>query len=518
MDALVPEILSAFEFASARGDEEIAVRAFNPRLDRDGYEAFGSVVETNTRDLPFLVDSVTAELQSWNVGIGRVLHPIIGTDRDAEGRIVGVVPAREALNRESVIHFELDRHLDDDLLVDLAAAIHGVLSDVLKVVADFPEMIERVGQMEELADASTARYGGEEIEEAALFLRWLRQGNFVFLGYREYEVADGRVQVVPDSGLGLLRDEGASAYARPVLLDQMPESLRERVIDGDLLIVSKTNRLAPVHRRARMDYVGVRRIDAEGHVVGEARMLGLLTTQAYSERASRIPVLRRKLARILREEDLFEGSHDYKAAVAAFESFPKDELFDADTEDLRRAVVSLLALGHQRIRLLARRGHDERSVSLIAALPRARYTPTLLLRLRDLLRRRFDSHAVDHHLVLGEADRVQIHFTVHRPAGGIPDVSFKELEREVVDLTRSWDDLLAEELEARHGLDAGKRLADRWAHRFPDYYKTSMSIGLAADDVESFERLEQCGEQFVISLQDDRDEHGHLTRIALAIR
>ena len=183
-EELAGEIVSAFEFASARGPEEIAVRAFNPRRDRDGYETAGSVLETNTRDLPFLVDSVTGELGAWSVGIARVLHPIIGTERDEEGRIVHVVSAREALSRESVIHFELDRRLDEDGLADLAAAVHSVLCDVLKVVGDFPEMIERVGDMEELADAATARYPQDEIEEAALFLRWLRQGNFVFLGYR----------------------------------------------------------------------------------------------------------------------------------------------------------------------------------------------------------------------------------------------------------------------------------------------------------------------------------------------
>ena len=111
--------------------------------------------------------------------------------------------------------------------------------------------------------------------------------------------------------------------------------------------------------------------------MGEGRILGLLTTQAYSERASRIPVLRRKLARILREEDLFEGSHDYKAAVAAFESFPKDELFDADTADLRRAVVALLELGAPAASAVRPPRPDERSVSLMVALPRARFTPTL---------------------------------------------------------------------------------------------------------------------------------------------
>ena len=145
--------------------------------------------------------------------------------------------------------------------------------------------------------------------------------------------------------------------------------MRERALEGDLLIVSKTNRLSTVHRRARMDYVGVRKVSHDGRVTGEARMLGLFTTKAYAEPASQTPLLNRKLRQILRHEDLIEGSHDYKAAVTLFDSFPKDELFSARTDDLRRAVVELLSLEGDRVRLLGRRSGDGRSASLIAALP-----------------------------------------------------------------------------------------------------------------------------------------------------
>ena len=162
--------------------------------------------------------------------------------------------------------------------------------------------------------------------------------------------------------------------------------MRKRALEGDLLIVSKTNRLSRVHRRVRMDYVGVRRISAQGEIVGEARMLGLFTTKAYAEPSSQTPLLHRKLRQILRHEDLIEGSHDYKAAVSLFDSFPKDELFAASTDDLRGAVVALLALQGEQVRLLGRRDPDSRSASLIVALPRSRYDGELLERLIDHFR------------------------------------------------------------------------------------------------------------------------------------
>src|SRR6185437_16750727 len=180
--------------------------------------------------------------------------------------------------------------------------------------------------------------------------------------------------------------------------------------EGDLLIVDKTNARAPVHRPERMDYVGVKVVSADGEIAGETRVVGLFTTKAYAEPASETPVLHRKLARLLEAEDLIEGSHDYKAAVALFDSFPKDELFAAPVADLRGALRSLLALeGTSKVRLLGRRDADGRNASLILTLPRGRYDAALVERVRGLFRRRFGTSKVETHHVLDDSERSRVH-------------------------------------------------------------------------------------------------------------
>ena len=342
--------------------------------------------------------------------------------------------------------------------------------------------------MSHLAGAGAVVYPDDEVDETTAFLDWLLQDHFIFLGYREYKITDEQICLVPGSGLGLLADEESSTFAKPVALSSLPDDVRERATTGDLMIVSKTNRLSPVHKRVRMDYVGVRRVTRDGAIVGEARMLGLFTTKAYAEPASQTPLLHRKLRQILRREDLIEGSHDYKAAVSLFDSFPKDELFIAPTDDLRRAVVTLLSLQGDQIRVMGRDAHDGRSASLIVALPARATTTTCSSALRDLFAQRFDTDAVDSQTVLGENDRVQVHFTVHAPRG-MPEVDFRELEREVRALARTWDDRLREQLDGARPAAAAS-LAARWAPRFPAYYKASVDPALAVHDVECFERLE----------------------------
>ena len=59
-----------------------------------------------------------------------------------------------------------------------------------RVVADFPAMTERVGDMVKLARAGAARYPHDEVDEVADFLDWLLHGNFILLGAREYDIAE----------------------------------------------------------------------------------------------------------------------------------------------------------------------------------------------------------------------------------------------------------------------------------------------------------------------------------------
>jgi glutamate dehydrogenase len=509
-EELFAEVAGAFDFAAGRGDRPILVRAFNPIASVHGYERSGSVLETNTEDLPFLVDSVRAVLTGQGLAVQRVLHPVVGLERDAVGQVTSVLHPREASTRESVMHFELDRRLDDEALETLAESVRAVLGDVRLAVRDFASMADRARRMVQLASAGAARYADDEVDETVAFLEWLVQEHFIFLGYREYRIDTEWVSVVPDSGLGILADEGSSKFAQPQPIASLPPDVRERALEGDLLIVSKTNRLSTVHRRARMDYVGVRKVSSDGRITGEARMLGLFTTKAYAEPASQTPLLNRKLRQILRHEDLIEGSHDYKAAVALFDSFPKDELFSARTEDLRRAVVVLLSLEGDRVRLLGRVSSDGRSASLIAAIPAARYDAELLEALSALLRERFGTDAVDTHIVLGEGERVRVHANVHVPAG-VPEVSLRELEQELISLTRTWEDGLRERLVDRFGPTRGRALAAKWGPRFPEYYRTSVDPAMVVGDVERFDRLERDELPFVVGLQNEPGR----TRVAL---
>ena len=438
-DTIPARIVSLFEFILIR-DHPAKVRVFTPTIEEHGYQTGTSIVEVCTADSPFLLDSITNEVERHEWKVAGVIHPVIGVERGQGGRLEAVRHARHTISRESVEHYQLSTQLEPEQLQSLQAGIVSVLGDVRAAVTDFHQMSAKIDRMVELVRVASSSYSQAEVDEGVAMLQWLRDDNFVFLGYREYRLTgegDARaVQVTPDTGLGILADDSRSTVHEPVRLSELAPDRAARYMGGDLVVVTKTNRRSPVHRPAKMDYVGVRIIGPDGSTEGEARMVGLFTSKAYMHPASATPMLRRKLSDILKAEDLIEGSHDHKAMIATFEAFSKHDLFAASTEELQGVLSGLLRLQERdRVKLFIRPDTLERSISVLVALPRDRFNANLRRELQAYFLAEFEGTSVDYHLALGDTDPAQIHFTVW--VSEVTDYDFERLESAVVAMTRS---------------------------------------------------------------------------------
>ena len=505
-DQLYAEIADLLDFVDARGNAPSAVRVFNPTVETCGYAAPGTIVQVVVDDMPFLVDSTALAILRSDVGIARHLHPLIGTVRDTSGRLLRVERARTSASTESVQFFELEARLDDAAQTELRERITRVLKDVALAVRDFEPMRGAVGEMIASAKASVSRYGYQEIEETVEFLEWLLDDNFVFLGYKVYDVSEVEDELMikarVESGLGLLSPNGLEQ--RAVRMADLPNYVQDRYFGGDLVVITKTNRRATVHRDARMDYIGLRQTNEEGRTVVELRLIGLFTSKAYMAAASDIPVLRRKLKSILEDLDLIEGSHDYKTLIQLFESFPKDDLFAMSVDDLGSTMGHLIdSEESQQVRLFVRRDSLKRSVSVLVTVPRDRFNAALREQLQQLFKDAFKATMIDYRLSLGESGDARIHFTVWTEGGTPVEVDVAGLEAKVLAMARTWDDRVIEALNVRVGESEAKRLTHKWASKFPDYYRSSTAIELTVGDILQLERLDSTGVEIVVGLQNE---------------
>ena len=508
-EELAPEeaaalVASAFRFLSAPGPE-LRVRALTPDYASEGWDAPLSIIETVMPDRAFIVDTIRLRLERAGVPVVALLHPIFAARHDPSGRLELLADPEGGTPRESFTHIAIPRSTDAAALARLEADIRDALEDVRLVTDDFAAMVARAqavaAELDGLGRSRSAQLA-TEATAVADFLRWLVDGAFVFLGYREYGLttlgAATMLQLRAGSGLGLLRREERSAFRDARRTDELPAWVRARLSPGRLLTVAKTIAEAPVHRRAHMDDLGVKQLDRDGRVVGERRFVGLFTSKAHAEEAAEVPLLRRTLRQILAAERVVPGSHDHKAIVAVFNALPKSELFASTPADLRGEIATILAAAQTDdvVVTLGPRGDGQRLVVLVV-MPRERFSGEARDRIRELLAGRLGSAPLDDHLVFGEGGRAILHFAF--APGAAPPPAEDELRDAVATLVRGWEERLRALLLARHGEEEGERLAARYAHAFSGAYRAAVAVERAADDVVLLDAAAREGVRVVLS-------------------
>ncbi len=477
------------------------------------------VVDIVTDDMPFLVDSVRMELGRHDVATHLIVHPQLRVRRDVSGslrEVIGLVdgdrPAHDEM-AESWTHIEIAR-LPDGAAAALQHDLERVLGDVRVAVEDWPRMQARAVQLAEhvaMAPEGRAPSSDESPAEVEALLRWLADGHFTFLGYREYDLvggADGMaLRGVPGTGLGILRHDRAGSKSFAAL----PPEVRARARDPQLLILTKANSRSTVHRPSYLDYVAVKRLDAAGEVTGEYRFLGLYTHDAYTESITRIPVLRRKLTEMLAAFGFAAGGHDGKDLAEFMENYPREDLFQTTVGELIPVAEGVLRLRERtQPRLFLRKDVYGRYMSCLLYLPRDRYTTEVRLRTREILVGALDGASVDYSVMVGESPVARLHIVVRAKRGHLlPDVDAAQLEAEVAAAVRSWDDDLAEEAVCQLGEERAQAvLAMCSPDQIPETFKSDVPASVAVDDLEKILRLRESGESVAFDLWESESYVG----------
>lgn len=484
--------LSHWSFAGKREPGRAKVRVFNPTIGEHGWQSTHTVIEIVNDDMPFLVDSVTMEVNRCGLTLHLIIHPLVVVRRAVDGTLQGLAATADDGARESFIHVEVDRIVDPQRLESLAADVARVLADVRLAVGDWTAMRQKVLDVLEAQRLTPPPLPAEELAEGQAFLQWLADDHFTFLGYRRHELTtvDGQdaLAVDTDTALGILRDAGTldavAAYAA------LPPEVRAQLRRPEFLVVTKSTARSTVHRPGYLDYVAVKRFAPDGTVSGEDRFLGLFTSTAYSANPADIPLLRRKVADVVARAGLARGSHAGKALINILETYPRDELFQIGNDDLLHTAQGILHLGErQRFRLFVRRDPLERFMSCLIYAPREHYTTELRQKWQAILVQAFKGSGSEFNVHLSESVLARIQITVRTQPGQIPAVDVRELEQRLVASARRWDDDLQQTLIEAFGEARGIELLRRFGGAFPAGYREQFAARAAVPDVEQMAAL-----------------------------
>lgn len=484
----------AWEHVQQRTAGSADIRVVNPMMP-DGREI--SVLEILNDNMPFLFDSTTAELAEQGIEVTLVAHPILAVERDDQGKLLRfhgeTLPEGAKGTRESLIHLHITR-LDAD--ADRQKLIDGLtraLNDVRACVTDWRAMRDRVEDAIKTFSSNPPPLPIDEVAEANQFLQWLCADNFTFLGVREYRFSpdgDASDDITTGKGLGVLRDPDAKVLRRGGEMVVMTSEIREFMHDPTLLIVIKANVSSRVHRRIRMDYVGIKLYTPDGRLEGELRVVGLFTSGAYTRSARQIPYVRHKVTRALQRAGFDPNSHSGKALMHILEEYPRDELFQVDVDTLYNFVMEILILYERpRVRALARVDKFDRFVSILTFIPRDKYDTDVRTRVGAFLAQVYKGTLSASYVSFPEGALVRVHYIIGRYDGKTPVVERATLEAGISAIAATWADKLKAALTASTDGMRARMLTTRYAQAFSGGYTEVFGAEQAITDIATIEKL-----------------------------
>ncbi|MDX2082694.1 MAG: NAD-glutamate dehydrogenase [Rickettsiales bacterium] len=502
---------SSFNFADQK-TSAFKVRIYNPSATIDGFESANTFLEIVSDDMPFLVDSIVGHLDRIGIRIKNIIHPIYLVARDKSGKLQSITSGENS-KQESIIQLHLDKITAKDDLKMLQDNIVRIVETLALVVGDWKKMVEMAKKaQEQINNAQKIIKDDKEISEIKDFISWIADGNFIFLGAKEFnikEVEKNRysLEEIKDFSFGVFNSP--YSQVRPEVLNSSVEEVCDTVKNPYVIEILKSRYRSQIHRISNAERIRIQKISDEGKVIGEFRFVGLFTSSAYSHSPNTIPLIRNKITKVINDSGFNKGSHNYKDLISVLESYPRDELFQTNASDLLRIATGIVAIcGRSQVRFFPRKDKYNRFVSCLIFTPRDRSNSELREKIKDYLAEIYNGEIADSFVEITESKLTRFHVIV-RTNNGIPAVDGSKVEREITNMTRIWNDDLKEAISAKFENEKRIALFAKYQHAFSISYINRFDPKRATIDIA---RVEECLSKDSIlfnlyrSLENDNEE------------
>jgi len=458
-----------------------------------------TVIQIVNDDMPFLVSSVSCELERMEASPRLVIHPVLTVQRDVDGNLTELranfaqasddnIGMKRGDAVESLMHIEIAGHGGDDLADRVKDNIKSVLNDVRLAVRDWPAMRRAAAHFAADFTAPSAGVNPARTKEVADFLNWLADDHFTFLGYRLLHLkgtGKNRAFTIENQhSLGVLTKSRLAIFEGVADGAPVPPQFADFLDSKNMLLILKANQRSTVHRRVHFDVVAIKIVDDKGNVTGIHMLVGLFTADVYTNSPNFVPVLRNKLERIRERVGFRKHSHDDKILQNVMENLPRDELFETSDTQLMDTAIGVMHLQQRpRTAVFMRQDQFERFASILVYVPRDRFDTALRLQIGDILVRAFDGRLSSFYTQVTDSALARLHYVIATRPGHVPKVDAKAVEAEVVKASRAWSDELRTVLIKSRGEREGARQADLFHHAFPAAYRERFDAEIATGDI-----------------------------------
>lgn len=446
-EALYNFALSAYNFIINHSKSGFNIRIYNPQKDHDKFESPYTIIEIINNDMPFLVDSTVTFLDKQLIKINNIIHPVLKISRDKNGKVTDILNGQ---NFESLIQLHIDKILNQAEINLLIENITKITETVGLVVNDFAKMQNLIKEsIAQIDNAKKIIKNPQELVELKDFLNWILAGNFILLGAKEFDIKQQNnihsLIEVNNSSWGVFRSSHKDFL--PEVVNSSPQEVGDSVKNPFVVEVIKSRYRSKIHRATNAERIRVQKISAQGEVIGEFRFVGLFTSNAYYSSVFSIPLLRDKVNKVIEDSGFIKGSHNYKDLVSTLESYPRDELFQINVEDLLKNATGIVSIaGRSIVKFFARKDKFNRFVSCLIYTPRNRSNSEMREKIKEFLCTVFNGEVADSFVQITESNLIRFHLII-RTNKGIPSYDEAYIEKEIVKMTKIWSDELSEAIK-----------------------------------------------------------------------
>ncbi|HFB55528.1 MAG TPA: NAD-glutamate dehydrogenase, partial [Hellea balneolensis] len=457
------------------------------------------LVEIITDDRRFLVDSVISEISSHGIDVLALFHPVVSGFRDEKGNWT----KRGVEVRESMIQV-LIAEQNSTSRKALKAGLKATLADLRAVIDDFKPMLTLLETSIDELVSMPGNVSTDVLDEATEFLEWIRDGNFVLLGTREYVYQHGAQKAKGGNGrsfdyvnptmlkkscYGVLRDMSKMVLRQSSEPAAISSNVEMFLKDKDPVTVAKSNLFSRVHRRVRMDYISVKKYSEDGTVKGETRFVGLFTVDAYARSPKFVPLIRRKVNQVLHRYGADPSSHNAKRMEFVLSSYPRDELFQSSEDDLFRIASGIAqAFDRPRTRIFVRKDPFKRFVSVLVFVPRENYNTRVRQQIGNRLKQAWDGRVSAFYPQYSDSPLARVHFIIGMDPDNTADPDIDALEADIAHITQPWSAGLIMAADARGNAEISERVS-AYRNAFSPAYVSIFEVEEALEDVVEIEKL-----------------------------
>lgn len=480
--------------------QEPRIDLVNPSLDVEGWVCPHTVLVIQQTDMPFLVDSIRIELNRRNIAIHTIKSTPLNVKRDTRHQLVDILGPSDTApgtRKEAFVYFEINLLTLRSELDDIKQSLQSILAELSVVVGDFQPMLQAVIDAEANLNKAAKSVAVANVAESQAFLAWLRDNNFTFLGYSEYvfgEYEPGEkhskkfLREKVEKRLGVFAYKGGEANHSDA--DDLNPGMARFHLAPQVLTFSKSSVRARIHRHAYSDYVVVKQFNDQGDVIGEMRFMGLYTSSVYTMAPGKIPVIRNKVDKVFERSGLSAYSHDGKSLQQILTTFPRDELFLSNSSELFETLTAIAAINERyMVRLFMRRDPFGKFVSCLVYIPRDLFTTQLRVRIQGIIGQSIYSNECEFNTYFSDSILARVHLVFkvdsHKPI----EYDQEKLERQIREISRSWEDHLQGSLLEFHGEEKAARLLHDYRDAFSSSYKEHFESRTAVHDIASMAEL-----------------------------